>query len=110
MTKLIPFVVLAVVTVGCASDNVTLPTTGDSMVLSSVSNVEISASDMEKLLLLEACLDFEVRLMEKKLEVLISSLHIYTTPGEVIVDSIEGHIDRIGKEQRNAVYRCVEKR
>ena len=109
MTKFIPFVVLAVVTAGCASDNVTLPTTGDSMVLSSVSNVEISAADMEKLLFLEACLELEMRFMEKKVE------HLLDTRSNLrarLLDDAEREeiIDRIGKESRDALQICLERR
>ena len=76
MTRLILIIVLAVVTVGCTSERVTLPTASDSMVLLSVSNVEISATDLERLLFLEACLEMETLFMEKKLDHLL-------VPGQV---------------------------
>ena len=108
MTKLIPFVVLAVATVGCAEDNIAWPTGSDSMVLSSVSNVEISAADTENLLLLEACLDLEVRLMEARIDSLIASVQIGL--GIFDAEMREEQITKIGKESRDALQNCLERR
>ena len=109
MTRLILIIVLAVVTVGCTSERVTLPTASDSMVLLSVSNVEISATDLERLLFLEACLEMETLFMEKKMEHLLDGRSSYFGRAGNREER-EEIIDRIGKESRDALQSCLERR
>ena len=90
MTKLIPMIVVAVVITSCASDQVMPPTT-------------------ESTLLLEACLDLELLLMDRKVEnvLLLSDRDLLGFTPADRTDRKE-EIDRIGDNHRDALYKCTE--